>query len=105
MVSRSFLPSLHARALMNEDGMTKDAAEAELNYLQKKGGSSKIFPSAGPVSLQEASKDIVSYATNSQWPDPFAPGYPYASPWVPKKDNKGKKERPNNAPRPPVQNV
>ena len=35
---------------------------------------------------------VIAFATQN--PDPFSPDFPYANPWYPKKDNKGKKDAP-----------
>ena len=77
---------------MSDNGIsTVEVAQAELNYLNDAvTKASPVFPHS-KTTVSASAQRIVDCTQSA--PDPFMPNFPYASPWVTKKDNKGKKER------------
>ena len=52
-----------------------------------------VAPSPCSLLLRLArAAQIIDFTTKN--PDPFSPEYPYANPWLTKKDNKGEKDAP-----------
>jgi hypothetical protein len=90
--------------MADEDfGMSKESMVDEEKFLTKNTMESPIFPRSGPVPSSVAAQKVINFAT--QWPptgDPFMPTYAYANTWVPKKENKGKKDRPVGPSRPSI---
>lgn len=81
-----------------DNGMTYDGMKGEVSYLEGGTGASPIFPGKA-TSARIASERIMKFTES--WPEPFSDKYPFANPWMQKKDNKGKKDRPAGPSRPP----
>ena len=88
---------------MSDMGIKPEMMPVELGYLEGDAGKGPLYPGkATPVS--QAADRICNFTRS--WPDPFAPDFNYANPWLTKKDNKGKKDRPAGSSRPsPNQSV
>jgi len=84
----------------DESGMSAEALKAELAYLTGDGPKMPIYPKEKST-LTEAGSRIITCATTVE--DPFTSSFPHANPWLPKKDNKGKKDRVGPPKRAPVQ--
>ena len=80
--------------------LTTDNAQAELDFL---GGKPAPPLYIDPSKASDAVAKIVKFT--KEWPDPFAPNYPYSSAWATKKENKGKKDRPAGAIKPSMREV
>ena len=87
---------------MADLGMTQEAASKEAKYLEGGEVPSPVFPGKA-TSVQTSCQRIV--ACTGSVPEPFSANYQYANPWLTKKDNKGKKDRPGPPQRPAVQMV
>ena len=68
-----------------------DVLEMELQFLQGQRPGSAVF-AMGTEAASTRGDKIIKYATAE--PDPFEPSYVWANPWLNKKENKGKKEKP-----------
>ena len=78
--------------------MTAQSMKELVAYVEGEAGTSAIFPGKA-TTASAASQRIIKFTES--WPEPFSDKYPYANPWLQKKDNKGKKDRPAGPFRPP----
>lgn len=75
---------------MGDSPYTEEEMKLELAYCNGTHEKGNLYGT--PMTAEAACKEVISFMESEA--EPFSPNYAFANPWVPKKENKGKKDKP-----------